>query len=130
MKEITYQEFVNKYKTGEIGLTIDPNKAGDFILSKFANKHNKPAHLFWTWTGVILIPLSIFFIFIHWQYAIISFIAGALIINGARKSACQFVAENMVQDEKFWFYVLFHNGAIAKDKEGNTYSPNIDSLNA
>ena len=130
MPEITHQEFVNKYKSGEIGITVDPKKAGDFVLCEFANKYNKPAHNFWTWTGVILtFPLSIVLIFINWPYAILSFIVGSLILSGARKSACQFVVENMLQDEKFWFYVLFHNGAVAKDKEGNIYSPDMESLN-
>jgi len=31
-----------------IGLTL---VLGAFVMSEFADKHNKPAHLFWTWLG-------------------------------------------------------------------------------
>jgi len=126
IQRMTYQEFVSKHNNGEMELRIDSHKAGDFVLSEFADKHNKPAHHFWTWAGVIItIPLSIILIFIHWQYAIFSFILGALIISGARKSACQFVKKNMIEDENFWLYVLIHKGAVMEDKKGNRYSPDM-----
>lgn len=129
-KTITYQEFLEAYNNRKLGLYVFKNTAGDFVLSKLATKYNKPAHLFWSWTGIILvIPLPIILLFINWLYSIISFIVGLLVISASRKSACQFVSENMVNDEIFWVYVLSLKGAEIRDNDGNRYSPKfkIDS---
>ncbi len=119
-KALNYQEFIEKYKVGEITILVDKNRAGDFVLSKLADKYNKPAHLFWTWLGIIVaIPLSIVLLFIHWPYAIASFVLGALINSAARKTAAQFVLQNMMESEEFWNYVLLHKGAKILDKDHN-----------
>lgn len=47
-KIIGYQQFLEGYKTGEFTVLVDKSKAGDFVVSEFADKHNKLAHLFWT----------------------------------------------------------------------------------
>lgn len=121
--EITYREFTEKYKKGELLIAIKENKAGDFVLSDFADKHNKPAHNFWTWAGIILIlPAPLILLFIDWKYAIGCFIIGFMIHKAARKSATQFVLQNMVENEDFFEYVLLHGGASIQDKNGNTVS--------
>lgn len=120
-KLINYQQFLEGYKTGEFTVLVDKSKAGDFVMSKFGDKHNKPAHLFWTWLGILLIfpaPI-IFWILFGWVYAVGSFILGLTISSAARKSALQFVLQNMIENEDFWDYVLLHKGAIIQDKKGN-----------
>lgn len=123
-KTITYQEFLEGYKNHILGVYVFKNTAGNFVLSKLADKYNKPAHLFWSWCGtILLIPLPIILILINWPYSIISFFGGLVIIWASRKSACQFVAENMVKDEIFWAYVLSLKGAEIKDNDGDKYYP-------
>lgn len=39
--------------------------------------------------------------------------------GGARKTAAQFVLENMLESEEFWNYVLLHKGAKIVDKDHN-----------
>lgn len=119
-KIITHQQFVDGYKAGKIIASIDKSKAGDFVLSNFADKHNKPAHLFWSWSGIVLaIPLPIMLIFINWRYSIIPFISGLIIVSAARKTAEQFVLKNMLENESFFEYVLSHEGARITDEQGN-----------
>ena len=120
-KFINYQKFLERYKAGEIIVLINNSKAGDFVMSKFGNKHNKPAHLFFTWLGIILtVPLSIILlIFYGWIHAVGSFIIGLTINSSARKSASQFVLQNMLESEDFWDYVLLHKGVIIQDKKEN-----------
>lgn len=119
-KLITHQEFVNGYEAGKINVSINKSKAGDFVLSDFADKHNKPAHLFWSWSGILLtIPLPIILIFINWHYSIISFILGLIIVSASRKSASQFVLQNILGDESFFEYVLLHGGAKITDEQDN-----------
>jgi len=120
-KLIDYQQFLQGYKTGEFAVLINKSKAGDFVMSKFGDKHNKPAHLFFTWLGIIMIiPFPIILvIFQGWISAIGSFVFGLMINSAVRKSASQFVLQNMIESEDFWDYVLFHKGAIIQDKEGN-----------
>ena len=120
-KLIDYQQFLQGYKTGEFAVLVNKSKAGDFVMSKFGDKHNKPAHLFFTWLGIILIlPLPIILlIFYGWIHAVGSFIIGLMINSAARKSASQFVLQNMLESEDFWDYVLLHKGAIIQDKQGN-----------
>jgi len=120
MKTLTHQQFIEQYKSGEISVLVNKNRAGDFVLSKFADKYNKPAHLFWTWLGIIIgIPLTIVLLFVRWPYAIASFIVGAMINGAARKTAAQFVLQNMLESEEFWNYVLLHKGAEIVDKDNN-----------
>ncbi len=119
-KSITHEEFAREYKAGNILVYVDPIKAGDFVLSDFAKPENKPAHLFWTWAGIILIvPLPIVLLFIKWPLAPLSFILGIVVHQAARKSAGQFVIQNMVENEDFWDYILMHKGAEMKDPQGN-----------
>lgn len=122
-KFITHRDFIEGYKKGELFVYVNKNKAGDFVLSKFAKKENKIAHSFWTWLGIILlVPLTIILLFVNWLYALVSFVAGLIIASAARKSAADFVLDNMIKSEDFWDYVLLHNGASITDKEGNQIS--------
>ena len=121
-RSITYQEFVEGYKKGIFTVGVRKNMAGKFVLSKFADKHNKPAYLFWHWFGIILlIPVPIALIFIDWRYMIISFIGGLIINKANQKSAVDFVVQNMLDDQSFCGYVLLQGGTKINDKEDNEY---------
>jgi hypothetical protein len=75
MKEFTHHEFVEQYKKGVLKVYINKNMAGDLVMSKFGDKHNKPAHLFWSWVGIFLTFIfPIILLFINWIYSILSFI--------------------------------------------------------
>lgn len=92
-------------------------------MSEFADRKYRPAHLFWTWLGIISIPASVlFWIFYGWIVAIGCFIAGLVVLANARKSAAGFVLKNMVEDNQFFIYVLTHGGAVLVDKSGNKIS--------
>jgi hypothetical protein len=79
---------------------INKNKAGNFVLSNYANKNNKPAHLFWSWSAIILVfIIPIILIFISWKYSILSIIIGLIINSAVRKSAEQFVLQDMLDIE-------------------------------
>lgn len=128
-KFITHRDFVEGYEKGELFVYVNKNKAGDFVLSKFAKKENKLAHSFWTWLGIILlVPLTIILLFVNWLYALVLFILGLTIAGAARKSAEEFVLGNMIENEDFWDYVLLHNGTSIIDKEGNQIFPPRRSL--
>lgn len=119
-KTISHDTFVKGYKTGEYLVYINKSKAGDFVLSKVADKHNKPAHIFWTWTGIVLtFPLPIILLFFSWVYSIVSFILGLIIVSSSRKSAEQFVMQNMIDDKNFWEYVLMNKGAKIENRNGD-----------
>lgn len=120
-KIVNYQQFLEGYKAGEIMVLVNKSKAGDFAMSEFANKQNKSAHQLWTWAGlVVLIPMPIILlIFQGWVYAIGSFILGLVINSAARRSAEQFVLQNMIESEDFWDYALMHGGAVMRDAQGN-----------
>lgn len=115
-----HDEFVEKFKKGEITVLVNRGRAGDFVMSPLANKYNKPAHLFWSWVGTILtIPLPIVLLFLSdWPYAVGSFFSGLMVTRAARKSAEQFVLQNIVDNEDFYTHTLLHGGAILADKEG------------
>lgn len=123
-KVITFQRFLDGYKKGELSVHVNKYRAGDFVLSELGDKHNKPAHLFWTWLGIIMvIPLSIIlWIFLGWKFALASFALGLVILNASRKTAGQFVLNNMLEDEVFCTFVLLRDGAVIQDKEGKQVS--------
>lgn len=125
LNKITHQEFVEQYKKGLLNVHINKSMAGDLVLSKFGDKHNKPAHLFWSWTGIILtFVVPIVLLFVNWIYSILSFIFGLMVIRASRKSAEQFVMQNMIENEEFWNYALLHGGARITDNEGNEIKSN------
>jgi len=120
MQTITHQNFVNEYKAGKLQILIDKSKVGDFILSSHADKHYKPAYLFWTWLGIILlVPVPIILLFYHWYYSVIAFFIGFIVFKASRKSGAQFVIENMISNEDFWDYILLHKGAKITDNNSN-----------
>jgi len=90
-------------------------------MSEFADKNNKRAHQFWTWAGLtMLIPVAIILLISKgWIYAVSSFVLGLVINNAAKKSAEQFVLQNMIESEDFWHYALLHKGAMMRDAQGN-----------
>ena len=118
---IGYQQFQLGHKNHEFTVRVDGRNAGDFVMSPLGDMHNKPAHLFWTWLGIVMVfPLPIIlWIFKGWIFAAGSFTFGLAVNREALKSAGQFVVQNMLEDETFCSYVLFHKGAIIQDKEGN-----------
>lgn len=120
-KSVNHQQFLEEYNAGKIMVLVNKSKAGDFVMSEFADKNNKRAHQFWTWTGIailILVPI-VLLILQEWIYAGGAFILGLIINSAARKSAGQFVLQNMIKDGLFWDYVLIHGGAIMRDSQGN-----------
>lgn len=119
IKLISHDDFVKGYRTGEYSIFINKSKAGDFVMSKVADKHNKPTHVFWTWIGIILtFPLPIILLFFSWIYSIISFVFGLMIVSSSRKSAEQFVMQNMIDDKNFWEYMLMYKGAKMVNENG------------
>lgn len=70
VRYLTHNEFINEYKLGKLTVFIDRNRAGDFVLSPLADKHNKPAHLFWSWLGLffmILLPIILLFLLLGYM---------------------------------------------------------------
>ncbi len=121
---ITHQEFIDGYKSGKISVYIEKDKAGGFVLSPQADKHNKPAYLFWSWGGIfVAYVLTFILLFVNWRFSIISFIVGLLIVSANRKSGAQCVLQNMLDDEDFWMYVILHQGAKMTDTEGRICFP-------
>jgi hypothetical protein len=120
-KLINFQEFVAEYNSHKYTVLVDNAKAGDFVLSEFADKHNKPAHIIYSWLAIaLLIPVPItLWILYGWIWAIASFLLGLLVKSAVKKTAVQFVMQNMLENEDFWEYVLLHKGAEIQDKEGN-----------
>lgn len=120
METIAYQNFINEYNAGKLQILVDESMAGNFILSPHADKHYKPAYLFWTWLGIILLVLTpMILLFYHWYYSAITFILGIIVFKASRKSGAQFVIENMISSEDFWDYILLHKGAKIIDSSGN-----------
>lgn len=112
MKTINHQQFVSSYKQNKITVGINKSMAGGFVLSDFADKHNKPAHYFWKYTGLIItLVLPIVLFFYSWIVSLASFACGISIIVASKKADEQFVLENMVRNEDFFEYVLLHGGA-------------------
>jgi len=120
---ITHSEFVEGYKQRKYLVYVAKNKAGDFVMSEYGQRRYSLAHQFWSWLGIIstwLLPIGL--LFISWIYALISFLLGLVITSAARKSAQEFVLQNMLESEDFWDYALLHGGAEITDEQGNSIS--------
>lgn len=121
-----FQQFLKGYEKGEFTVLVNKARAGDFVMCKYGNKYNKPAHLFWTWLGIIMVfsfPVVLWF-FLEWKFSLACFALGLVICSAAQKSAGQFVLQNMLEDEFFCGFVLIKGGAIIRDKNGREVSLN------
>ena len=116
----SHKELVELYKKGELAIGVNKQKAGDFVLSKFADPHNKPAHLFWSWTGVILFPVALVVLFTGriWQ-AVGLFFLGSMVLSSSRKTAEEFVLQNMLEDPQFCDYAILWGGAVVTKSSGD-----------
>lgn len=116
---ITYQQFLDRYKSGQIFVHINKHKAGDFIMSDFASKKYKYLHTIIVWSGILITFLLTFIsFFINWKLAILSFIFGVVIIGISRNLSGKFVLSNMLASQDFWDYILLHGGAKITDGNG------------
>ncbi len=121
---LDHKEFVDGYKHNRLLVYVNKSRAGSFVLSPLADKHNKPAHIFWAGAGVLLVfPIPLILLFINWIYSVGSIAVGLMVIKATRKSATEFVLQNMIEDEKFWNYVVRQGGVVIQDDEGNKYLP-------
>ncbi len=120
---ITHTEFVKTYKAGKISVRFDQHVANHLVESPLADKHNKPAHYFWTYSAFglsFIIPIVL--LFINWLYSVGSFILGRMIWTATKNSAADFAINNMLDDEKFYEYTIKQPGVTIVDKEGNQSS--------
>jgi hypothetical protein len=121
-KSISFQEFIEGYRKGVFTVSVRKSTAGNFVLSKFADKHNKPAYLFFHWLEIILLmPLPIILLFMDWHYAIFPFIGGLIVRGGLKKSAIDFIVQNMLEDQNFCGFILYQDGAKIMDKDNREY---------
>ena len=128
MKYISHSDFVQLYSRGVLTVAINKSKAGDFVLSNHSTTRYRIAHNFWSWLGLLLvIPTAIVLLFFNWVYSVVSFTLGLVIVSAARKSAAQFVLEQMIDNEEFWNYVLLHKGADIRDRDNEEVYPKAGS---
>jgi len=123
-KQISYEEFLRGYKENKIIVKVNRMTAGKFIESEIAGKRFKPAHYFWTYASFFLIFIfPIILIFKFWFYSVLSILGGISLYSSTKKSAIEFVIENMLEDEKFWRFAVENKGAVLTDDKSNMIIP-------
>lgn len=100
---MNHKEFVEKYKKGEIAVSVDRGKALHTIGQGYLPKRYTYAHYFWTYIWFLLIPVGIVLIFIKGLLIgigvlVLSFMVG----EAAKKSAFQFILEYAIENEEFY----------------------------
>lgn len=116
----SHAEFVSLFKQKKLKVFVDPNKAGDFIDSNQSDPNKRAAHIFWSWSGLLMIPVGIVLLFFSLGWGIFLIFFGLVVTVSARNTAAQFVLQNILEDGLFFEYVVWHKGARIEDAEGNT----------
>lgn len=118
MKELTHKEFSKLHKEGKIEVGVRKYESIKLALSPLASKYNKPAVRFWFYlAGLLFIILPIpLWIFKGFFYGLGSFVLGMMVYRANKESTAQFVINNMLEDEKFYNFVMSHKDLVIINK--------------
>lgn len=112
----SHPDFVRAYEAGLIKILVEKNLALGIANSPMLPANCRAAHIFWTWTTFLLIPLSIYFTFfrIWWVGLVILFIVMPAFWRGAVTSAQQWVLEFSLKDANFYAKALSLGALVVK----------------
>lgn len=112
-----HQELVEKYKKGEITLSMNRSFCTNFLAGPrakdFFTTPQILAHKLWTYIsvsailGVVIIPLLAWFdiITISGWWGIASLIGGGILSKATQDSACDFTREQMLEREDLYSFL-------------------------
>lgn len=111
---VTFDNFVEGYKLRKIEIVVNPKTISVPMSSPQMNTSRRLAYKLEYYTGLISF-LSIFpLAFVSWVYALAAFLWGIVIFSAEKKSAISFVAERMLENEKFFHFCLSNHLAGLK----------------
>jgi len=111
---LSWNDYKNKYSNKLIQIGLDQTLAMNLLTKKFVfiekmSKSRKYAHLFWLNISFIFILSSIvtsimwfFMDDLNSLYPIISIIVTILLVPSVRKSACQLIIDETLENESFY----------------------------
>lgn len=114
---LSWDDYKNKYSNKLISVGIDQTLAMNLLTRKyvFIEKISKPrkyAHLFWLNISFIFILSSIITIVmwffmdnLDYLYPIVSIIGTILLVPSVRKSACQLIIDETLENENFYYLI-------------------------
>lgn len=114
---LSWDDYKNKYSNKLISVGLDQTLAMNLLTKKFVfiekmSKPRKYAHLFWLNISFIFILSSIItpimWIFmdnLNYFYPIVSIIGTLLLVPAVRKSACQLIIDETLENEDFYYLI-------------------------
>lgn len=117
LTKYNHQEFVDKYKQGDLTLSMNRSFCTNFLggprAKEFFQTPQILAHKLWTFIsvsailGVVIIPLLAWFdvIAISSWWGIASLIGGGMLSKATQDSACDFTREQMLEREDLYNFL-------------------------
>jgi hypothetical protein len=100
---MTHQEFVRAYRSGQVLTHVDRSLALRLMDSPLVAKRYRVAHLVWSWVWFLSFPIAIaLMILVAFWLGLIMLVVGFMLPSAIKRSACQFVLEQALEDEAFF----------------------------
>ncbi len=104
---MVHKEFVEKYKAGEISVSVNWKYAFKTINAGYLPKKYFWAHTFWSWVWLLSIPAGIIMLFLNTEVGIlilffVTFLGG----KAVRKSGMEFVLKYALENEMFYKFAV------------------------
>jgi len=115
---VTFDNFVEGYKLGKIGIVVNPRTISALMSSPQMNTSRRRAYKLYFYIMVISFYSIFFLVFISWVYALAAFLWAIVIFSANKKSAISFTAERMLENEEFFHFCL-SNKLACLEKNGH-----------
>lgn len=113
---MNYKEFVEKYKSGKLNVSVHKSQALRTISAGYLPKRFFGAHTFWSWIWFLSFPVGIIMLFFNVGIGLlilffVSFLGG----KALKKLAMEFVLEHALEDEGFFKYATESGTIIVEE---------------
>ena len=100
---MTHAEFVEGCQSKRVDAHVNKLLALKLMDTALMPKRYRVAYLFWTWIWFVSVPAAIAcFIWTRWWIGVIVLFVGWALPEAIRRSACEFVLEQALEDEGFY----------------------------
>ena len=104
---MNHREFIDSYKTGKLLIYVNKDIAFKLMETNLVRKRYLMATLVWTWIWFLAIPSTILlFMFKKFLFALVFLFFSVGLPAAIKKSACEFVIEQALEDEIFYKAII------------------------
>jgi len=121
-----HKKFVEKYKNGEIEVSVSKGNSLTLTSRGYLPKQYLWVYNIWSLVWFISIPVGIILLFINFGIGIlVLFFISFLLHKAITKSVTEFVLEHALKDENFYKFTIQNNTLIIRETKSKINSKSL-----